>query len=58
MGSLGDTVTWLDALVHWGLAEFAWMQGDCGSAELALDEMKSCAVPVEHEKPIAWRTCC
>jgi diguanylate cyclase (GGDEF)-like protein len=50
LGSLGGAVTWLDALVHWGLAEFAWMRGDWASAEVALDEMKSCAVSVEHEK--------
>jgi len=50
MGSLGGAVTWLDALVHWGLAEFAWMRGDWAGAEAALGEMKSCAVSVEHEK--------
>jgi diguanylate cyclase (GGDEF)-like protein len=50
LGSLGGAVTWLDALVHWGLAEFAWMRADWASAEVALDEMKSCAVSVEHEK--------
>ncbi|MES2990753.1 MAG: GGDEF domain-containing protein [Pseudomonadota bacterium] len=50
VGSLGGAVTWLDALVHWGLAEFAWMRGDWAAAQAALDEMKSCAVSVEHEK--------
>jgi diguanylate cyclase (GGDEF)-like protein len=50
MGSLGGAVTWLDALVRWGLAEFAWMRGDWAGAEAALNEMKSCAVSVEHEK--------
>jgi len=50
VGSLGGAVTGLDALVRWGLAEFAWMRGDWASAEAALSEMKACAVTVEHEK--------
>lgn len=50
VGSLGGAVTWLDALVRWGLAEFAWMRGEWASAEAALNEMKACAVTVEHEK--------
>jgi diguanylate cyclase (GGDEF)-like protein len=50
VGSLGGAVTWLDALVRWGLAEFAWMRGDWASTETSLKEMKSCAVAVEHEK--------
>lgn len=50
VGSLGGAVTWLDALVRWGVAEFAWMRGEWSSAEEALNEMKACAVSVEHEK--------
>lgn len=50
VGSLGGAVTWLDALVRWGLAEFAWMRGEWSGAEAALNEMKTCAVAVEHEK--------
>ena len=50
VGSLGGTVTWLDALVRWGLAELAWMRSEWFSAEAALNEMKACAVAVEHEK--------
>ena len=48
--SLGGAVTWLDALVRWGIAELAWMRGDWASAEAALSDMKACAVTVEHEK--------
>lgn len=50
IGSLGGTVTWLDALVRWALAELAWLQKDWAGAEAALQEMKSCALSVEHEK--------
>lgn len=50
VGSLGGAVTWLDALVRWGIAELAWMRGEWSSAEQALQDMKSCAVSVEHEK--------
>lgn len=50
VGSLGGAVTWLDALVRWGLAEFAWMRGDWSTTEASLNEMKACAVAVEHEK--------
>jgi diguanylate cyclase (GGDEF)-like protein len=50
IGSLGGTVTWLDALVRWALAELAWLQKDWAGAEAALQEMKSCALSVEHEQ--------
>ena len=50
VGSLGGAVTWLDALVKWGLAELAWMGGEWPGAETALNDMKTCAVAVEHEK--------
>ena len=50
VASLDGTLTWLDALVRWGLAELAWMQRDWAGTEAALMEMKSCAVSVEHEK--------
>jgi diguanylate cyclase (GGDEF)-like protein len=48
--SLGGAVTWLDALVQWGMAELAWKRGEWTSAEMSLKEMKSCALAVEHEK--------
>jgi diguanylate cyclase (GGDEF)-like protein len=50
VGSLGGAVTWLDALVHWGLAEVAWMRGNWDAAEASLKEMRACAAAVEHEK--------
>jgi diguanylate cyclase (GGDEF)-like protein len=48
--SLSGTVTWLDALVRWGVAELAWSQGDLETAEKALVEMKSVAATVEYEQ--------
>jgi len=50
VGSLGGAVTWLDALVRWGLAEVAWMRGEWADTEAALNEMRACAAAVEHEK--------
>ena len=50
IGSLGGTVTWLDALVRWALAELAWLQKDWAGTEAALQEMKMCALAVEHER--------
>lgn len=48
--SLGGTMTWLDALVRWVIAELAWSQADWAGAEAALVEMRTCATAVEHEK--------
>lgn len=48
--SLGGTVTWLDPLVHWLLAEVAWASADWPTAESALGEMKELALAVEHEQ--------
>lgn len=48
--SLGATMTWLDALVRWVLAELAWAQEDWVRAETELQEMRTCAIAVEHEK--------
>ncbi|HEY9238533.1 MAG TPA: GGDEF domain-containing protein, partial [Burkholderiaceae bacterium] len=48
--SLGGIVTWLDAVVHWVLAELAWLQADWKSAEIALREMKELGLAVEHEQ--------
>jgi diguanylate cyclase (GGDEF)-like protein len=48
--SLGGIVTWLDAVVHWVLAELAWLQSDWKSAEIALREMKELGLAVEHEQ--------
>jgi diguanylate cyclase (GGDEF)-like protein len=48
--SLLGTVTWLDALVRWGVAELAWAQRDWAVAEAALAEMKSMSLAVEYEQ--------
>lgn len=48
--SLLGTVTWLDALVRWGIAELAWAQRDWATAEMALAEMKSLSLTVEYEQ--------
>lgn len=48
--SLLGTVTWLDALVRWGVAELAWVQRDWAAAEAALAEMKSMSLTVEYEQ--------
>jgi len=48
--SLLGTVTWLDALVRWGVAELAWAQRDWIAAEAALAEMKALALTVEYEQ--------
>ncbi len=50
VGTLGGTVTWLDALVRWVVAELAWAERDWPVAEAALDEMRSCAIGVENEQ--------
>lgn len=50
IGSLGGTMTWLDALVRWVLAELAWAQGDWEGTEAAFVEMRNCASAVEHEQ--------
>lgn len=48
--SLLGTVTWLDALVRWGVAELAWAERDWATAETALAEMKSLSLTVEYEQ--------
>ncbi len=48
--SLLGTVTWLDALVRWGVAELAWAQRDWAAAEAALAEMKALSLTVEYEQ--------
>ena len=48
--SLLGTVTWLDALVRWGVAELAWAQNDWAIAEKALTEMKSVSMKAEYEQ--------
>jgi diguanylate cyclase (GGDEF)-like protein len=48
--SLSGTVTWLDALVHWVVAEVAWMNRDWRTAESALHEMRMQALVAEHEQ--------
>jgi len=50
IGSLGGTMTWLDALVRWVLAELPWAQSDWAGAEASLVEMRTCAIEVEHEQ--------
>ena len=48
--ALSGTVTWLDALAHWLVAEIAWTERDWATAERALREMKGDALLVEHEQ--------
>ena len=48
--SLLGTVTWLDALVRWGVAELAWARGEWRVAEKALLEMRSLALSAEYEQ--------
>lgn len=48
--SLLGTVTWLDALVAWGVAELAWARSDWRSAEKVLTEMKRLALTAEYEQ--------
>lgn len=48
--ALSGTVTWLDALVHWLVAEVAWRERHWSTAEAALREMKAQALAVEHEQ--------
>lgn len=48
--SLLGTVTWLDALIRWGVAELAWARSDWSLAEKALAEMKSLALTAEYEQ--------
>lgn len=48
--SLLGTVTWLDPLVRWGVAELAWAQRDWPAAEAALAEMKNMSLTVEYEQ--------
>lgn len=50
LGTLGGTVTWLDALVRWVVAELAWAEQDWPAAEAALGEMQRLAVGVENEQ--------
>jgi diguanylate cyclase (GGDEF)-like protein len=48
--SLSGTVTWLDSLVHWVMAEIAWSAADWTTGESSLAEMKEYALAVEHEQ--------
>jgi diguanylate cyclase (GGDEF)-like protein len=48
--SLSGTVSWLDALVHWVVAEVAWASRSWPQAEKALSEMKEQALGVEHDQ--------
>ncbi|MEO5733960.1 MAG: GGDEF domain-containing protein [Rubrivivax sp.] len=50
LGSLGGTVTWLDALARWVVAEGAWSEGDWAAAEHGFEEMRASAVTAEHEQ--------
>jgi diguanylate cyclase (GGDEF)-like protein len=48
--SLSGTVTWLDALAHWVVAEVAWAKREWRTAESALHEMRGQALAAEHEQ--------